>query len=88
MIENPCSDLWDKDFKEWIAKDYQQFQAMEQGILTAKKPKKRIHNAVSVMRVYDGKIYLSITDCRTENKLCKATILKMVREGILFKRVI
>jgi hypothetical protein len=48
---------------------------------------KKVGRAVKVERVFDGKIYDTITECRFDNGYCKTVIYDLLREGIKFKKI-
>jgi len=84
----PNSILWDKDKNKWTEFDLKDLNLMKKGIDPIQHNKKKYGlNAVKIQRVCDGKIYDSITDCRSDNNYCKATIYKIINEGIYFKRI-
>jgi len=87
MIKNPSSKLWDKDFKRWNDKDKADFEKLENGVII-KKIERRINvNAIKVLRVSDGKIYHSITECAMQNDFHKIEMQKQLNENINFKRL-
>lgn len=96
MIKHPSSRLWGKSVKTWSEGDKRTFKSMLEA-KEGKKPKprkmrklgaKRIAvNAVKVMRVSDGKIYTSISDCKEHNAFHDVEMRTKLKIGIEFKRI-
>jgi len=96
MIKHPSSRLWGKSVKTWSEGDKKVFKLMLEA-KEVKKPKprkmrklgaKRIAvNAVKVMRVSDGKIYTSISDCKDYNDFHDVEMRTKLKLGIEFKRI-
>ena len=88
MIKYPNNPIWDKDMDKWSPEDISDFERMKKGINPMQKSKKKYGlNAVKIQRVSDGKEYESITDCRSDNNYCKATMYNIINAGIYFKRI-
>ena len=98
MIKHPSSRLWGKSVKTWSEGDKKVFKLMfEDKLKQPRKPvvrkmqklgtKKAAVNAVKVMRVRDGKIYTSITDCKEKNDFHDVEMRTKLKIGIEFKRV-
>lgn len=77
MIKYPNCYLWDKSI--WNKEDFNYFNQR------LNIPENRFK--IPVVRLSDGKIYESIKLCRLENKMCKKTMFKRLKEGINFKRI-
>jgi hypothetical protein len=45
------------------------------------------HTGKKVLRVSDGKIYKSITQCRLDNELHKQKVISLLKEGLKFKLI-
>lgn len=96
MIKHPSSRLWGKSVKSWSEGDKRIFKSMLEA-KEVKKPKPRkmrkigakkaAVNAVKVMRVRDGKIYRSITDCKEKNDFHDVEMRTKLKLGIDFKRL-
>lgn len=96
MIKRPSSRLWGKSVKSWSEGDKKVFKSMlEEKEVKKPKPrkmqklgaKKAAVNAVKVMRVKDGKIYTSITDCKAKNAFHDVEMRTKLKLGIEFKRL-
>jgi ASC-1-like (ASCH) protein len=48
---------------------------------------KKTGNSVKVERVFDGKFYDTITECRLDNGYSKIAIYDLIREGLIFKKI-
>ena len=80
MIKNPHHSLWDKPLNRWSEIDKQTFQNLEQ---KSKRNWKAV-NSKKVIRVSDGTIYDSISDCRRKNNLCKVIMDRKLKLGVEF----
>lgn len=88
MKKYPDLKLWDKDIKKWNDKDYKIFENIKIGILpTVKKNNndKRLRGQ-KVIRVSDGKPYISISECRRDNNVHSQDMFDMLKEGIIYKK--
>lgn len=81
MIKNPHHTLWDKPLSKWTEIDKQTFQNLEQ----KKKRNWKAVNSRKVIRISDGTIYDSISDCRRKNNLCKVIMDRKLKQGTEFK---
>lgn len=88
MIKNPSSELWNKDKNKWTKEEYQKFYDMEKGITMYIKDRGRNYgsNAIKVIRISDGFIYDSITDCQNENDINNTNMYQMLKEETKYKR--
>ena len=97
MIKHPSSRLWSKSVKTWSEGDKKVFKLMLEDKL--KQPRKQVVrkmrklgdkrvavNAVKVMRVSDGKIYTSISDCKDHNDFHDVEMRTKLKLGIEFKK--
>ena len=90
MIKHPSVLLWDKNIKSWTGKDKKLFITLFEN-----KPKKRkmrilktkrvAVNAIKVMRISDGEIYGSISECQESNTLNKTKMRAKLKAGTEFK---
>lgn len=81
MIKNPHHNLWNKPLNKWSEEDRKTFYSLEQK--TA--PNWKAVNSKKVIRVCDGKIYNSISECRRENGLCKVIMDRKLKAGLEYK---
>lgn len=98
MIKHPTCSLWNKSLKQWAEGDKKVFKLMlEDKLKQPRKPvvrkmrklgiKKAAVNAVKVIRVVDGKIYTSISDCKEKNDFHDVEMRTKLKLGIEFKRI-
>jgi len=87
MLKNPYSKLWDKDLNKWNDEDIARLCALENGTIQAITPRKKVAQFNRVIRVADGKIYNSITDCIADNNSYKVKMYNLINEGIHYKRL-
>ena len=76
MIKYPNCYLWDKTI--WTKQDLNYFNQR------LNIPENRFK--IPVIRLSDGKIYESIKLCRLENKICKKTMFKNLKDGLEYQR--
>ena len=83
MIKNPHHSLWDKPLNKWTDEDRKSFQNLE----VKKKRNWTAVNSVKVVRVSDGFIYDSISECKRQNGFCKIIMDRKLKAGIEFKKL-
>jgi hypothetical protein len=76
MIKHPNCYLWDKTI--WTKQDLNYFNQR------LNIPENRFK--IAVIRLSDGKVYESIKLCRLENKICKKTMFKKLKDGTEYQR--
>ena len=92
MIKHPTCSLWNKSLKTWSEGDKKVFKLMlEDKLKKPHKPKaKKLKSGrvgFNIIRVVDGKVYTSMSDCREDNALHCYGMLNELRRGIEFKRI-
>lgn len=89
----PNSPLWNYVVSKWTPEQISIFNNLKNGKLTIEtkkevilKNKKIAKNAVKIIRISDGKIYNSISECKENEGLHDVAIRTKLKEGIEFKR--
>jgi hypothetical protein len=87
LFENP---LYDIRVSKWTNKELSQWDNILKGIIEPTKVLKETRggtNAVKIIRVRDGKIYNSISECREANSFNRVTIYTLLNENIHFQKI-
>ena len=88
MRKHPNLDIWDKDFKSWNSEDLKEFEDAKLGIISDKISLIDARSfRTKVVRISDGKIYQSVSECIREHGFYRDEMYKMLKEGIVFKRI-
>lgn len=93
MIKFPLSDLWNKNLNKWDLQDKKRFNDMFVSkveinqIKSVKKSSRKVYNCVKILRVSDGVIYNSISECEKLNGFHNVQMRKKISDGIEFKRI-
>lgn len=82
MIKNPHHRLWDKPLSKWTEKEKEEFDNLQ----SKPKPNWAV-NSKKVIRISDGFIYPSISECKRQNGLCKVIMYRKLKEGTEFKTI-
>ena len=94
MIKYPSSRLWGKRLSKWREGDKRTFADMLEGKIDKTKTRRKMKrlddkspasNAVKVIRVSDGKVYESISQCKELTGLHDVAIRSKLKAGTEFK---
>ena len=86
----PQHSLWYYQVSKWTPEQIKEFKELRDGIITKEviiKNKKPSFNAVKIIRVSDGFIYNSITECKNLEGFHDVEIREKIKLGIEFKRI-
>lgn len=88
LFENP---LYDIRVSKWTNKELSQWNNILKGIIEPQKdnykPYKGRTNAVKILRVRDGKIYKSISECREANGFNRVAIYTLLEQNTHYQRI-
>ena len=89
-IKNFSTSLWDKPRPKWTAEDFKELKKLKQQAKGKQIKKITVaHNCKKIMRISDGKVYKSLSECAKDkdnpalNSLCQAFKGNEVYKGIL-----
>lgn len=87
MVINPHHNLWNKELAKWNESDRETFKLLlnEKIVSRLKKREDKIVLRKKVIRISDGYIYNSISECRFKNKFHKVKMDTMIKEENQFK---
>jgi hypothetical protein len=89
------SKLNDKNPRQWKDLDYKEWASIigENYTCKAKEPKRKMYvkngrtRAIRVMRMSDGKMFASVTECIEKEGFYKVLMEHLLSEGITYKRI-
>ena len=85
------SELNNVETRKWEAKHYQEWDCILNGITYVAKPNRYIPNGktnrIQVLRVADGKIYESITQCINHNGFYKEEMTALLKQNKHYKKI-
>ena len=85
------SELNNVDTRKWEAKHYKEWECILNGIPYIAKPNRYIPNGktnrIQVLRVADGKIYESITQCINHNGFYKEEMTALLKQNKHYKKI-
>jgi len=87
MIKYPKSNIWNKSRSQWNYSDKKEFELMQSGTIIVKKKRSEPHNSLKVIRIADGKIYPSISECRRSNQFHKIQMDSLILTGVEYKNI-
>tara|TARA_R110000822_G_scaffold305851_1_gene431799 strand:+ start:672 stop:998 length:327 start_codon:yes stop_codon:yes gene_type:complete len=80
------------DVKKWSDKHYQEWDCILNGITYIPKENKYVKNGnsnrIQILRVADGKIYESITQCINHNGFYKEEMVALLKQSKHYKKII
>ena len=86
-----CSELNNVDVKKWEKKHYEEWACILAGkvytpVISEKARNRK--NSIQVLRVSDGKIYESITQCINHNGFYKDEMVELLKKNKEYKKIV
>jgi hypothetical protein len=86
-----CSELYNVDVRKWEKKHYLEWDCIINNkpyIPIVNEQKENRKNSIQVLRVSNGKIYDSITQCINHNGFYKDEMTDLLKKGKEYKKIV